>query len=54
VIGIYQFELKVNDDKGLFAKDTMMVTVNATSNRPPEANAGIDQAITLPTNGINC
>jgi len=51
-IGIYQFELKVTDDKGLFAKDTMMMTVNATSNRPPVANAGLDQTITLPTNSI--
>ena len=29
VQGIYQFELKVTDARGLFSKDTMQVTVNA-------------------------
>ena len=53
--GVYQFELKVTDDKGLFAKDTMQVTVNSASpiNRPPVANAGTDKTITLPTNAVN-
>ena len=55
VIGIYQFELKVTDDGGLSAKDTMRVIVDAvvTTNHPPIANAGADQTITLPTNTIN-
>ena len=50
--GIYQFELKVTDDKGSSANDTMQVIVDAviTTNRPPVANAGIDQTIILPTN----
>jgi len=54
-VGIYRFELKVTDDKGLSAKDTMMVTVDSmpTTNHPPIANAGADQTITLPTNTIN-
>jgi len=48
--GIYQFELKVTDDKGLSAKDTVNVTVNPVIqvNRPPLANAGINQAFNLP------
>ena len=53
--GIYQFELKVNDDKGASAKDTVQVTVLSTTstNQPPIACAGTDQNITLPTNTIN-
>jgi hypothetical protein len=39
---------------GLFDLDTVMITVRDTSqpNRPPVANAGSDQIITLPTNTI--
>ena len=50
--GIYQFELKVTDDDGLFSKDTAQVTVakSIINNRAPIANAGADQTITLPTN----
>jgi len=50
--GVYQFELKVTDNGGLSAKDTMQIIVNDASqpNRPPIANAGTDQIITLPTN----
>jgi Tol biopolymer transport system component len=52
--GIYKFELQVTDDKGLTAKDTMQVTVNSVTpiNRPPVANAGTDQTINFPTNGV--
>jgi N-acetylneuraminic acid mutarotase len=48
--GSYQFELKITDDGGLFAMDTVIVIVNATSspNHPPVADAGVDQEITLP------
>jgi N-acetylneuraminic acid mutarotase len=55
IVGVYQFELKVRDNGGLSAKDTILVAVNDPSqpNRPPLANAGPDQAITLPTNTIN-
>jgi hypothetical protein len=53
VIGTYLFELKVTDNGGLSAKDTMQVFVNSTTNHPPIANAGADQAITIPTNTVN-
>src|SRR5215212_6382467 len=54
VVGIYQFELKVTDNGGLSAKDTMQVIVNAvvTTNHPPVANAGADQTIVLPINTV--
>jgi N-acetylneuraminic acid mutarotase/uncharacterized membrane protein len=53
--GVYQFELKVTDNGGLSAKDTMRVIVNdpTQQNRPPVANAGPDQSITLPANSVN-
>ncbi len=52
VPGVYQFELKVTDNGGLSAKDTIQVTVidPGSPNRPPVADAGIDQTITLPVN----
>ena len=55
VIGSYQFELKVTDNKGLFAKDTMKINVSDPSqpNRPPIAKAGPDQTIYLPTNFVD-
>ena len=54
IAGIYQFELKVTDNGGLSAKDTMKVIVSdpGQPNRPPVANAGVDQTITLPNNTI--
>ena len=54
VKGIYQFELKVTDHGGLSAKDTVQIIVNdpLDPNRPPIANAGPDQTITLPTNSV--
>jgi hypothetical protein len=54
-VGSYLFELKVTDNGGLFAKDTMRVIVDAvvTTNHPPIANAGADQTITLPTSAVN-
>jgi hypothetical protein len=55
VAGTYLFELKVTDNGGLSAKDTMQVIVDAviTTNHPPIANAGTNQTITLPTNAVN-
>ena len=50
VSGVYQFELRVTDDKGARARDTMQITVNSGGNKSPVANAGLDQTITLPTN----
>jgi hypothetical protein len=47
--GIYQYELKVTDDKGLSAKDTVRVIVDDPAiNQPPVACAGSDQKIILP------
>src|SRR5215471_3869724 len=52
IAGSYQFELKVTDDRGLFATDTVQVTVDSLNviNHAPIANAGPDLTITLPTN----
>jgi ribosomal protein L14 len=50
--GVYQFELKVTDNAGATDKDTISVTVNASSNQPPVARAGNSQSITLPTNSV--
>jgi K+-transporting ATPase c subunit len=47
--GIYKFELKVTDNNGATAKDTIQVIVNI----PPVANAGNDQSITIPVNSVN-
>ena len=54
-VGVYNFELKVTDNDGLSAKDTVQVIVDPvfTANHPPVANAGPDQTITLPTNTVN-
>lgn len=54
VMGVYKFELKVIDDKGASAKDTVQIIVNDPTqpNRPPVANAEADQTITLPVNTI--
>ena len=55
VTGAYQFELKITDNGGLSAKDTMRVIVSAPGqpNRPPVANAGADQTITYNTITLN-
>ncbi|CAN5430989.1 hypothetical protein BH11BAC3_BH11BAC3_06110 [soil metagenome] len=50
VQGIYQYQLTVTDNDGAISKDTVKVTVNAAANKPPVANAGLDQVITLPVN----
>jgi len=46
--GIYLFELRVTDNNGARARDTMQVTVKAAANIPPQAHAGSDITITLP------
>lgn len=51
VQGTYSFELRVTDNKGAIAKDTVVVTVKPV-NQPPVANAGNDVTITLPTSSI--
>jgi gliding motility-associated-like protein len=51
--GTYVFRLKVTDDDGGTGTDDISVTVQpATVNQSPVANAGADQSITLPTDGV--
>lgn len=55
--GIYQFELRVIDDKNLFSADTVFVNVKKEVVQPPVnqspiAKAGNDQTITLPQNEL--
>ena len=59
VEGTYQFELKVTDDKGATAKDTLQIQVNQeassiqeNNNSLPSVNAGLDQSIMLPANTV--
>ena len=52
VQGVYQFQLKVTDNNGATALDTVQITVNA-ANIAPTANAGANQAITLPTSTVS-
>jgi hypothetical protein len=49
--GTYVFRLTVTDNGGLTGYDDVNVTVNAAAG-VPVANAGADQAITLPTNTV--
>ncbi len=53
VQGTYLFELKVTDNQGATARDTIKVTVNAAANISPVADAGSDKTITLPTNSVS-
>ncbi len=48
--GAYVFEIKVTDNSGLSANDSVIITVNPawTFNKPPVAKAGVNQTITLP------
>ncbi|MBN8688851.1 MAG: DUF4990 domain-containing protein [Chitinophagales bacterium] len=50
--GSYQFELRVTDNLGATGRDTMTVTVNAAANLLPVADAGANQAITLPASTV--
>src|SRR5205814_9457058 len=53
VQGGYLFELRVTDNLGASARDTVQVTVNAAPpNQAPTADAGPDINITLPTNSV--
>ncbi len=52
VAGVYQFQLKVTDDKGATATATVNVTVNAAANQAPTANAGSNITITLPQSSV--
>ena len=51
--GVYQYELKVTDNKGAWAVAGVTVNLlasaqNANTNKPPVANAGPDRTISLP------
>jgi len=50
--GVYLFELKVTDNNGATATDTLTITVNPQKNISPNANAGPRQTIMLPVNSI--
>ena len=53
--GTYVFTLKVTDNKGATATSTVTIKVNApptVANKPPTANAGTGQSITLPLNSV--
>ena len=54
-VGTYQFELKVSDNGGSFAMDTIQIAVNdpGQTGQSPVANAGADQTITWPGNTVN-
>lgn len=52
VQGVYQFELRVTDDRGGVGRDTMTITVNPAPNRPPVANAGGDKEIAIPVTSV--
>ncbi|HEX6426257.1 MAG TPA: PKD domain-containing protein [Niastella sp.] len=50
--GVYEFQLTVTDNDGATASDSVVITVVLPENKPPVANAGIDQVITLPVNSV--
>jgi hypothetical protein len=52
VAGQYTFELTVTDNKAASATAQVKVTVNATGNQSPVANAGSAKTITLPANTV--
>ncbi|MBS1921515.1 MAG: tandem-95 repeat protein [Bacteroidetes bacterium] len=52
VQGTYQFQLTVTDNSGATGSDVVVITVNATANQSPVANAGSNQSITLPVNTV--
>jgi len=51
--GVYTFQLTLTDNGGAIGTSTVMITVQATANIPPTANAGTNQTITLPTNSVS-
>ena len=50
--GTYSFELRITDNEGAIAKDTVEVTVLKAPNQLPVANAGANKTITLPINSV--
>jgi lysophospholipase L1-like esterase len=52
VFGVYQVELKVADNYGVIARDTVTITVNTVDPLPPIANAGSPVTVTLPQDSV--
>jgi hypothetical protein len=56
VVGSYVFRLTVTDNSGATAVDDVTIVVNDTvvspGNQPPEAHAGKDITVQLPSNGV--
>ncbi len=50
--GVYEFELEVTDNDGGTATDIVTVTVNGAPNQAPNADAGSNATITLPTSTV--
>jgi len=50
--GSYTFQLTVTDNNGANGQAQVKIIVNAAANQSPVANAGINQAITLPVNSV--
>ncbi len=50
--GQYVFELTVTDNSGATGKAQVKITVSASINQPPVANAGLTQTITYPANSV--
>lgn len=53
IVGTYVFRVTVTDNEGATSFDEVNVTVQSATNQSPTANAGVDKAITLPTNLVN-
>ncbi|HSZ34035.1 MAG TPA: PKD domain-containing protein, partial [Puia sp.] len=53
VQGTYSFQLTVRDNDGATSTDTVSIAVDAAVNKPPVANAGVSQTITLPTSSAS-
>ena len=51
--GVYSFRLTVTDNDNAASADIVTVTVYPAVNQAPVANAGVNRAITLPTNAIS-
>ena len=53
VEGFYTFRLTVTDNEGAIGYDEVSITVEPIPNQAPNADAGPNQAITLPTNQLS-
>lgn len=52
ISGVYQYQLKVTDNNGSTAQDTMLITVLNSGNQKPVANAGSDLQVIIGNNLI--